>query len=141
MLKNPQVCTRLAELQKAVEPILEQKIVNLLVTERAQRLLAIQDRWDRVRTAIDARSREDYAAMMKTGVVCRKLRSVKDGNAVRVIEEYEIDTAAIEALNSIERRAAIETGQEVDRTDINLRGGLAAQAESFARRLPSMSLR
>jgi hypothetical protein len=44
------------------------------------------------------------------------------------VEEYEIDTAAVEALNSIEKRAAIETGQEVDRGDINMRMGLADQA-------------
>ena len=43
--------------------------------------------------------------------------------------EYEINTALIEALNSVEKRASIETGQEVDRADINLRGGVAAQAE------------
>jgi hypothetical protein len=43
----------------------------------------------------------------------------KDGYEVT---EYEINTALIESLNSVERRAAIETGQEVDRQDINLRG-------------------
>ena len=56
-------------------------------------------------------------------------RSIRDGRDSRVVFDYEIDTAAIEALNSIEKRAAIETGQEVDRSDINLRGGVAAQAE------------
>jgi phage terminase small subunit len=129
LLKNPQVCTRLAELRKAVEPILEEAIVKLIVTERLERLVAIQDRWDRVRTAINARAREDYPAMMATGVVIRKERSIRDGRDSRVVFDYEIDTSAIEALNSIEKRAAIETGQEVDRADINLRGGVAAQAE------------
>jgi hypothetical protein len=45
------------------------------------------------------------------------------------VTEYEIDTGAIEALNSIEKRAAIETGQEVDRTDLSIRGGVNAQAD------------
>jgi hypothetical protein len=75
------------------------------------------------------RAREDYEAMMKTGVVIRKVRSVRDGNTFTAVEEYEIDTGAIESLNSIEKRAAIETGQEVDRSDISIRGGVAAQAE------------
>ena len=37
-----------------------------------------------------------------------------------MVEEYEIDTSAVEALNSMERRAAIETGQECepDRSDL-----------------------
>jgi hypothetical protein len=66
--------------------------------------------------------------MMKTGVVVRKKRWI-GGKEGYEVEEFEIDTGAIEALNSIEKRAAIETGQEVDRSDISLRGGLAAQAE------------
>ena len=39
-----------------------------------------------------------------------------------MVEEYEIDTSAVEALNSMERRAAIETGQECepDRSDLTL---------------------
>jgi hypothetical protein len=128
LLKNPQVCTRLAELRKAVEPILEAAIVKLIVTERFQRIAAIQDRWDALREAKAAFAREDYEAAMKTGVVCRKKRWI-GGKEGYEVEEFEIDTAAIEALNSIEKRAAIETGQEIDRSDINLRGGLAAQAE------------
>jgi len=52
--------------------------------------------------------------MMKTGIVCRKLRSIGSGKDAQVVEEYEIDTSAVEALNSMERRAAIETGQECE---------------------------
>jgi hypothetical protein len=39
----------------------------------------------------------------------------------------------IESLNSVERRAAIETGQEVDRQDINLRGKVNDEAEVLKR--------
>ena len=70
---------------------------------------------------------------MKTGVVCRKRRMIGSGNNACEVVEYEINSALIEALNSVEKRAAIETGQEVDRSDINLRGGLAAQAEMLRR--------
>ena len=122
---NADVRSRVSELRQEIES----SFVRLQITERLQRLEAIQDRWDRVRAAIDARAREDYDAMMKTGIVIRGLRNVGHGKDAQVVEEYEIDTAVIEALNSIEKRAAIETGQEVDRADINLRGGLAVQAE------------
>jgi hypothetical protein len=50
--------------------------------------------------------------MMTTGVVCLRFKSVRGKNGVKVYREYEIDTGMIEALNSGERRAAIETGQE-----------------------------
>ena len=49
LLKNPQVCARLAELQKAIAPLVEAAIIKLAVTERLQRLVAIQDRWDALR--------------------------------------------------------------------------------------------
>jgi hypothetical protein len=41
--------------------------------------------------------------MMKTGIVCRKFRSIGSGKDAQVVEEYEIDTSAVEELNSIER--------------------------------------
>jgi hypothetical protein len=65
---------------------------------------------------------------MKTGVVCRKVRWI-GGKDSREVVDYEINTGLIEAFNPVEKRAAIETGQEVDRADISLRGGVAAQAE------------
>jgi len=101
--------------------------VHLLVTERVHRLAAIQDRWDSLREAKRCFAAEDYEGAMKTGVVCRKVRWIggKDG---REVVDYEINTALIEALNSVEKRAAIETGQEVDRSDIGVRFGLADQA-------------
>jgi hypothetical protein len=34
------------------------------------------------------------------------------------VEEHEIDTAAVEALNSLEGRTAIETGQEQEQIQV-----------------------
>jgi hypothetical protein len=109
LLKHPQVCTRLAELQRVIAPLVEAAIVKLIVTERLERLEAIEDRWDALRL--------------------RKVRSIKTDDGYQTVTEYEINTALIESLNSVEKHTAIETGQEVDRADISLRGGLAAQAE------------
>jgi len=66
-------------------------------------------------------------------VLVRKLRSIGHGKNAKIVPEYEINTGLIEAFNSVEKRSAIETGQEVDRSDINLRGGVAAQAELLRR--------
>ena len=49
------------------------------------------------------------------------------------MEEYEIDTALIESLNSVEKRAAVETGQEVDRQDINLNSRSNARVDLLAK--------
>jgi hypothetical protein len=112
---------------------IESSFVRLQITERAERLLALQDRWDRVRQAIVGRSTGDYAAMMRTGIVCRKLRRIGSGKDAHLVEEYEIDGGAVEALNAIERRAAIETGPEFDRQDIKPNGKVSDKAAIMAR--------
>jgi phage terminase small subunit len=121
LIKTDAVLCRVNELRQAVNAT----VLQLAITERNERLIALQERWDALREAQAALAREDYAAAMKTGVVCRRLKSVReeDGKSWRLVTEYEINTPLIESLNSVERRAAIETGQEVDRQDINLRGG------------------
>jgi hypothetical protein len=85
-------------------------------------------------------AKDDFEGAMKTGVVVRKLRWIgeKDG---REVVEYEINTALIEALNSVEKRAAVETGQEVDRSDIGVRFGLADQAAILNKPSPWMNSR
>jgi enoyl-[acyl-carrier-protein] reductase (NADH) len=66
-----------------------------------------------------------------TGLVCRKLRTVGGAKNARVVEEYEINTALIEALNSVERRAAIETGQEQE--NVNLTGQISAKSIALSK--------
>jgi len=104
--------------------------VALAVCERDERLQAIQERFDGLRRARLARAAGDYEAMMRTGFVCRRLKWIggKDGKEV---EEYEIDTAAVEALNSIEKRAAIETGQEQE--NIQVTGQISARAMTLSK--------
>ena len=60
---------------------------------------------------------------MRTGLVYWKLRTVDGAKNARVVEEYEINTALIEALNSVEKRPAIETGQEQE--NVNLTGQIS----------------
>jgi hypothetical protein len=94
--------------------------------------MAIQDRGDRLREAIVTRAAGDYKRMMATGVVCMKLKSVRGKNNVqRVYREYEIDTGVIEVLNSVERRAAIETGQEQE--NVNLTGQISAKSIALSK--------
>jgi len=127
LLNNPNVRSRLDELR--AENLAQ--YLQLVITESEQRLLALQDRWDRVRKAIDARSVGDYAAMMRTGIVVRKLRVIGSGANATAVEEYEIDTTAVEALNSIEKRAAIETGQEQE--NIQVTGQVTSKAIALSK--------
>jgi Terminase small subunit len=127
LMRNDSVSSRVNELWNK----LSATTLQLQITDREQRLLALQDRWDRVRQAISARAVGDYAKMMQTGIVCRKVRVVGSGKNAREIEEYDIDTSAIEALNTVERRAAIETGQEQE--NVNVTGQISAKSIALSK--------
>jgi hypothetical protein len=87
---------------------------------------------DSISWAKVALANDDFGAVIKTGVVCRRVRWIggKDG---REVVEYEINTALIESLNSVEKRAAIETGQEVDRQDIQIGAKSSAREALLAK--------
>ena len=66
-----------------------------------------------MRAAKECFAKDDFEAAMKTGVVLRKYKQL-GGRDGKIVTEYEINTGLIESLNSVEKRAAIETGQEID---------------------------
>jgi hypothetical protein len=125
--QNATIMQRLQELRTLVTSA----FVPLAITERDQRLIALQERWDGLRQARAPFAAGDYAAAMRTGFVCRRLRTVGGAKNARVVEEYEIYTALIEAPNSVERRAAIETGQEQE--NVNLTRHISAKSLHFRR--------
>jgi len=126
LLSKINVSERLCELRNAVATQCQQ----LAVCEREQRLLALQERFDGLRQARLARARGDYGAMMQTGFVIRRLKWIggKDG---REVEEFEIDTALVESMNSVEKRAAIETGQESE--NVNLTGQISSKSIALSK--------
>jgi hypothetical protein len=67
---------------------------------------------------------------MRTGVMCQRIRWVggKDG---REVEEYEVNVALIESLNSVEKRAAIETGQESE--NVSITGNISAKSIALSK--------
>jgi hypothetical protein len=100
------------------------------IIERDQRLLALQDRWDGLRQAKAAIAAGDYEAAMRTGVVCKRIRWIGGSNG-REVCEYEINAALIESLNSVEKRAAVETGQESE--NVNLTGQISAKSIALSK--------
>jgi hypothetical protein len=69
LLRNASVCSRIAELKQLVCNNTTQRFLELAIAERDQRLMAIQDRWDRLREAILARAVGDY---LDRGGTCRQ---------------------------------------------------------------------
>ena len=83
LLNNAEVRSRVSELRQEIES----SFVRLQITERLQRLDAIQDRWDALREAKRCFAKDDFEGAMKTGVVLRKLRSIKSEDAKGYIEQ------------------------------------------------------
>jgi hypothetical protein len=127
-MRNASVSSRVAELHAEIQSA----FIDLQITEREQRLKAKQWIWDLLRKAILFRAIGDYPRMMATGIVVCRLRAVGTGAKQQVVEEYEIDTAAIEALMSIEREASIECGQRSEKQDITINGKLDHRAAVLA---------
>ena len=63
-------------------------LVQLPITERDQRVIALQERWDGLRQARAAFAAGDYAAAMRTGLVCRKLRTVLELKRKRLVTDW-----------------------------------------------------
>jgi hypothetical protein len=76
-MKTDAVLRRVNELRQA----LTASVLQLAITERNERLIALQDRWDALREAKACMARDDFEGAMKTGVVLRKKRWIggKDG--------------------------------------------------------------
>ena len=126
LMRDDSVSSRINQLRNASAA----SFLQLAVTDREQRLLALQERFDGLRQARLAFAVGDFEAAMRTGFVCRRIRWVggKDG---REVEEYEINTALIESMNSVEKRAAIETGQEQE--NVSITGNISAKSIALSR--------
>src|SRR5215470_9917193 len=123
LMRDASVSSRVAELRNE----LAANFLPLQITERDQRLVALQERWEGLRKARLAFAMGDFDAAMRTGFVGRKFKMVGGEK----VEEYEINTALIEALNSVEKRAAIETGQEHE--NVNFTGQISAKAVALTK--------
>jgi hypothetical protein len=131
LMRDVSVSSRINELRNASAA----SFLQLAVIDRGERLLALQECFDGLRQARLAFAVGDYEAAMRTGFVCRRIRWVggKDG---REVEEYEVNVALIESLNSVEKRAAVETGQEQE--NVAITGQISAKSIALSKVL-SMS--
>lgn len=100
---------RKAELDTAVE--------DLAVTNKAQRLAAINDRWLKLRQLIDIRARDDRYTEpgYETGLMVRSLKGI----GKNVFSQYEVDTGLLAEIRQIEHEAAEAMGQ-IPKADQNV---------------------
>ena len=106
------------------------------VALRFLRIKALNDRWNRLRRVIEARADDpDLAGAPggSTGLLVRKIKSVRDGNDNRLVEEFEVDTGLLAELRAIEQHAAKELGQWTDKQEVSGKDGGPIEITATAR--------
>lgn len=88
------------------------------IADRRNRVDALNDRWHRLRTIIDARAADaTYAAVPggDTGLLVHRIKVAGIGPAMQLVDEYEVDTDLLRELRAHEEQAARELGQWTER--------------------------
>ena len=129
LLANADVRSRVSELRRQIES----GYIRLQITEREERLKAAQERWDGMREVIQARKTGDWSRALKTGLCVRKQRVIGAGKNAKIIEDYEVDTALLDALAGLEKQVAIETGQWSEKQDIDVTGRFSAKSIALSK--------
>ena len=129
LLANANVRSRVSELRREIES----GYIDLQITERDERLKAAQERWNGMREMIQARKTGDWSRALKTGLCVRKQRVIGAGKNAKIIEDYEVDTALLDALASLEKQVAIETGQWTETQNVDVTGQISARAIALSK--------
>ena len=129
LLANADVRSRVSELRRQIES----GYIRLQITEREERLKAAQERWDGMREVIQARKTGDWSRALKTGLCVRKQRVIGTGKNAKIIEDCEVDTALLDALASLEKQVAIETGQWTEKQNVDVTGQISARAIALSK--------
>jgi len=129
LLANADVRSRVSELRRQIES----GYIRLQITEREERLKAAQERWDGMREVIQARKTGDWSRALKTGLCVRQQRVIGAGKNAKIIEDYEVDTALLDALASLEKQVAIETGQWTEKQNVDVTGQISARAIALSK--------
>src|SRR5579885_265318 len=127
------------------------------IADRVARLDELNERWEKGRRVIAARAEEgrrrnelaraverrraagedlprEIAGLVpvpgyETGLLTRTLKQLGSGAAVRIVEEFAVDTGLLAELRQMEQQAAKEVGQWVDRGEVTGKNGAPIQGQ------------
>lgn len=96
----------------------EKTILSVPIAQRRRRVDALQDRWKRMKKVIDARASDESIAAIPggdTGLLTRQYRGIGHGESFEMVEEFSVDTGLLREMRELEKQAAQEVGQWVDK--------------------------
>ena len=110
LLKYAHIRARVAEIKKEITA----RLTECSIREVGERLKALESRWLAMQRVIAERAAApemQAASGGTTGLLVRTLKSLGSGDALRIVEEYAVDTGLLRELREHERQAAQELGQ------------------------------
>ena len=125
----PEFRARVAEHVAAAREKLEAEILNVGVANRANRVRAYDDIWNRLRATIDARAEdarnraldnEFVAPGAVEGLQARTEKMIGGGESAKEIVEWTLDAALLKEMRETAKQAAIEAGQWEEKTMLTI---------------------
>jgi hypothetical protein len=90
------------------------------IASRINRVNALNDRWDRMRTVIAERAEDNAMQGVpggKTGLLVHQTKAIGTGQNQTIIDEYAVDTGLLKELRAHEEQAAKELGQWTEKSE------------------------
>lgn len=135
LLKNPEVAERVRDIQAEIGA----KLTKAAIRDIDERIREYQSRWDKMRQVIEERAgapENQTIAGGRTGLLVRTVKSIRDGEASTVVEEFAVDTALLRELRELELLVSKELGQFIERHEHG--GGIVERLNAARERLRSL---
>ena len=101
---------------------LRQAALSVGIADKARRMRRLDRDWRRLQRVMDERAESlemQDAPGGQTGTLVRQIRGIGRGEDFQLVEEFAVDTGLLAELRQIEKQAAQEMGQWVDRQELS----------------------
>jgi hypothetical protein len=91
---------------------------------RERRIRALNERWNELQRIVQERAAAPAMADVPggaTGLLLHHVKSVGSGEKARLVDFYEVDTGLLKELRELEKQAAQELGQWVEKQEVRQR--------------------
>jgi hypothetical protein len=105
---------------------LRQAVLKQGISDRVNRVRALNDRWERMQRVIEERALApdvQNVAGGTTGLLVHHVKGIGSGANLITVDEFELDDALLRELRAHEEQAAKELGQWIERGEISGPGG------------------
>lgn len=112
--------------------VLEAAILQEGIARKAQRIKRYAERLAKLDQVIEERGNDRQMAGIPggtTGLIVRQIKSIGVGAHNREVEEFVVDTGTLREIRELEKQAAQELGQWVDKGELTGRNGGAIQID------------